>query len=100
MTNKLKKMLLISISILLSSCAPGIPDAPDILKLAPIWGTSSDGKPFVKYFYGKYIKSGQKVTMTLEQAREVGVIASDLESEAKGTAYLKEMQELAKTRCR
>lgn len=99
MTNKLKKMLLISILILVNSCAPGIPDPPDVLKLTPIWGSDSDGEPFVKYFNGRYLKSGTKVTLSLQQAREIGIVATDLDSEAKAETYLKDMQDLAKKSC-
>lgn len=93
--NKLKKMLLISSLILLASCGPGIPEAPETLKVAPIWDGLRIGA-----FYGRWMKSGEKVSMTLDQAKEAALICTDADSYAREELYARELRELAKKRCK
>lgn len=91
----LKKMLLISISILATSCAPGVPDAPEALKVIPVWQEDQ-----IVHFRGKYMKSGERVSMTLPQAKEAVLVCSDVETETAYAKYVKDLQELAKKRCK
>lgn len=98
MTNKLKKMLLISSLILLASCDKGIPQPPEALKVVPIW--SGTVFPSVVGFYGRWMKSGEKVEMDLPHAREAGLVCTDVDSYAREEMYIREMKKLAEKRCK
>lgn len=96
----LSTMLLISISILLSSCQPGIPEPPETLEVLPVYKMDDKGQEQVSHFYGRWLRSQQKVTMTIPQAHEAVLVCTDLESENANRKYLKELEELAKLRCK
>ena len=73
-----------------------MPEAPEVLKATPIWGEGD----VVKYFYGKWMKSGEKVTIPNSTARQIGMICTDVDSEARAEMYAKELKHTIETRCK
>lgn len=100
MTNKHKKMLLISSLILLASCDRGIPQPPEASKITPIWHEPTEGVVGIKYFYGRWMKSGNEITWSNADAKAMGLVCTDTESFAREEMYLREMKKLAEKRCK
>lgn len=93
--HKLKKTLLISSLILLASCDKGLPDAPESLQVVPIWSDNT-----VDSFYGRWMVSGEKVDMSLPQAKEASLVCTDLGSRTRMELHIKELRKLAEKRCK
>lgn len=99
MMNKLRKMLLISFSLVAVSCGK-IPPPPEILEATPIWHEPEDGVVEVKYFYGRNSTTGEKFTWSNAEARSRGMICTDTDSTARAEMYKRQLEKLAKERCR
>lgn len=98
--SKHKKMLLISLCTLLASCSD-IPQAPKVAKVTPIWKDGTDpGRPEILYFYGRWYGTDEQVVMPLPAARENGLVCTDMHSYTESEMYIRELERLAKLRCR
>ena len=98
--SKRRKMLLISSLIVLSSCMKGVPEAPEAMRLVPIWRETKSGKPEVNYFHGILVKAQTKFDWSNSEAYENGIVCTDLQSYNAEAAYMDEMKRLAKERCK
>lgn len=97
--SKLKKTLLISFLILLSSCGPQIPDPPEAMRVSPIWSTDAAGVNKIDKFYGLYMKSGEVVEMPLQEARDHVLVCTPLMFYNAEKLYLEQMRKLAEKYC-
>lgn len=93
--SKLKKMLMISSLILLASCDSGIPDPPEALSVSPIWHDEN-----IIYFYGRWMKAGDKVQLNMSQAKAAALTCTDSDSWDRQELYVRQLKELAKKRCK
>lgn len=99
MMSKHKKMLLISSLILLASCGQ-IPEPPEASKITPIWHEPEPGVVGIKYFYGRWMKSGNEIKWSNADAKAMGLVCTDTESYAREEMYLRQMRKLAEKRCK
>jgi hypothetical protein len=67
--------------------------------VTPIWG-GDVVEPEVKYFYGRWMKSGTKINWSKADAKAMGLVCTDAESYAQSELYLREMKKLAEKRCK
>jgi len=101
---KLKKLLLISSSLVLASCSgwwdqQGLPKAPSLNEGGPVYAQDANGNLYVSKFHMRNTVTGDSYDLSVEQAKEVVVLSTDLDSYNNAEAYRKEVERIAKKRC-